>query len=74
MQAVTIRLDCQTAESSTAPGLACYWQQVTGVTTGLSCAVQLANAFLLGMDHSCRLKHGSDIVLYQRYFDDVLVI
>ena len=48
--------------------------QIVGITTGLSCAVQLANAFLLGMDRSFQHTFQVSLLLYKRFVDDVLVI
>ena len=48
--------------------------QIIGITTGLSCGVQLGNAYLVGLDIHLQnvLKHNLDFM--KRYVDDCLVI
>ena len=51
-----------------------FWVQTQGITTGLSCAVEIANACLLGLDAIAGSALASSLKLYARYIDDVLMI
>ena len=48
--------------------------QVVGITTGLACAVQLSNLYLIGMDATFQHTFSSSLCLYKRFVDDVLVV
>ena len=48
--------------------------QVLGITTGLSCGTQIANAFLVGLDQHVNAVLKSSIRLYKRFVDDVLIV
>ena len=50
-----------------------YLQQV-GITTGLSCAVQLANVYLTGLDKAFTYAFGASVLVYRRFVDDILVL
>ena len=50
------------------------YMQTVGITTGLACAVQLANLYLLGMDAAFKHTFSCSLSLYKRFVDDVLVV
>ena len=50
-----------------------YFVQILGISMGLSCAVQLANMFLLGMDRLVIAACGNMLYNYKRFVDDVLI-
>ena len=58
------------ADGGTTP----IFHQTSGVTTGLICATQLANCFLLSLDIETARILGSDLCFYRRYVDDILVV
>ena len=60
--------------TSAVSGTKSLFVQVVGITTGLSCAVQLANLFLLGMDQTFKHTFSVQLHLYKRFVDDVLVV
>ena len=47
---------------------------MVGVTTGLSCACQVANIYLLGMDSAFRYTFRYSCQFLKRFIDDVLVV
>ena len=51
-----------------------FYRQVTGITTGLSCATQVANAFLLSFDREIARTLASNLWLHKRFVDDVLIV
>ena len=51
-----------------------FFKQVIGVTTGLSCACQLANIYLLGLDVLVMNALGSRQLVFKRFIDDILVV
>ena len=65
MQIVTFRFDSKV--------LPRFFRQTLGLTTGCSCAVELANLFLLELDHAVICKYDN-ILLYRRYVDDLLIM
>lgn len=50
-----------------------YYKQTVGITTGLICACQLANVFLIEMDMMVQGLAHMAITMYKRYIDDVIV-
>ena len=50
------------------------FRQVKGITTGLSCAVQLANAFLIAVDLAFLHAYQIHVKVYKRFADDILVV
>ena len=48
--------------------------QTSGITTGLSCATQVANAFLLAFDRHVQTSLHNDVLLMKRFVDDVLIV
>ena len=52
----------------------CFYLQTTGITTGLSCATQLANIFLHGLDKLILRDFWCHVLCYKRFVDDILVI
>ena len=48
--------------------------QILGITTGLSCGTQLANAYLAGLDQYMTSALNCSLWLYKRFVDDVLII
>ena len=50
-----------------------FWFQVSGITTGLSCATQLANLFLVALDLAVRQEFRAAIISYKRFVDDVWI-
>ena len=57
-----------------AEGLRGIFKQRRGITTGLSCGVQLANLFLIAMDLEIHAAFSRHIRCYRRFVDDILVI
>lgn len=52
-----------------------FYVQISGITTGLSCATQVAKAFMLSFDLEVHRVVHSDLLLYKRLVvDDVLVV
>jgi hypothetical protein len=51
-----------------------FYRQITGITTGLSCATQVANAFLLSFDREIARILASNLWLHKRFVDDVLIV
>ena len=51
-----------------------FYLQTTGITTGLSCATQLANVFLHGLDKLILRDFRCHVLCYKRFVDDILVI
>ena len=51
-----------------------FFRQTVGVTTGLSCAVQLANSFLLALDLIVVRTFRDNIHMFHRFVDDVLIV
>ena len=51
-----------------------YYLQTTGMTTGLSCACQIANLFLRGLDRMVARDFNMHLLAYKRFIDDILVV
>ena len=51
-----------------------FYEQVQGITTGLACATQLANLFLVGLDLLAMASFDNLIYNYKRFVDDILVM
>lgn len=49
------------------------FRQVKGITTGLSCAVQPANSFLIAAGLVCLHAYQIDVKVYKRFVGDILV-
>ena len=50
-----------------------FWLQTSGLTTGLSCATQIANIFMLSFDIEAARSLRSSLLLYKRFVDDAIV-
>ena len=48
--------------------------QSTGITTGLSCATQIANLVMVGADRKVAATLGANLKCYKRFVDDAIVI
>ena len=57
----------------TANGGKIWYQQTSGISTGLAVGSQIANLFMHGFDEYVKSNLGSNIALYTRYIDDVLI-
>ena len=55
-------------------GQTSYWLQHLGVSTGLPCGIQIANLFFQALDLTIASSFRSDIDLYKRYIDDILIV
>ena len=55
-------------------GIKHMYIQTVGISTGLSCGTQLANAFLITFDLHMKQLFREQIRLYRRFVDDVLVV
>ena len=55
-------------------GVLYYVIQRIGVSTGLSCATQIANIYLMHLDRHVWNTLGANLLLYKRFIDDTLVI
>ena len=51
-----------------------FYVQVRGVTTGLICALQIANIYLEQLDDYVVSTFNDNLQMYARYVDDVIVI
>ena len=51
-----------------------FFKQILGITTGLSCGVQLANGFLLGLDLEFQAAFNRHLFCYKRFVDDIIVV
>ena len=51
-----------------------FFFQEVGITTGLSCAVQLANLYLIGSDRAYAYTFAATMVLYRRFVGDILIM
>ena len=57
----------------TATGGKIWYHQTSGISTGLAVGSQIANLFMHGFDEYVKSNLGSNIALYTRYIDDVLI-
>ena len=51
-----------------------FFRQVSGITTGLSCACQVVNLHLVAMDEFMLTSLRGQIYAYKRFIDDILVV
>ena len=51
-----------------------FYLQISGITTGLSCACQIANLHLVGMDNFVKDSLCRQIFAYKRFIDDILIV
>ena len=51
-----------------------FFLQVSGITTGLSCACQVANLHLVAMDEFMQQSLRGQIYAYKRFIDDILIV
>ena len=71
---INIVLSSQVIISRCKNGTKHVYRQTTGISTGLSCGTQLANAFLIAFDLHMKQVFHESILLYRRFVDDVLII
>ncbi len=62
----------QIAALATAPGVKQLWLQAKGVTTGLACASQLTNFYLVHLDGVAESAFSTQLLFYKGYIDDIL--
>jgi hypothetical protein len=60
--------------TASATGIVRFYLQRIGITTGLSCAVQLANVYLTGLDKAFTYTFHASMLVYKRFVDDILVL